>query len=145
MTPEVYRQLAQQTECDQTNAMVRIYTHNASRFLHSIIGMSAELGEIASLAQKMLYYGTATKTEVVQKLVYEYGDLLWYVDQSLRCWGFTLEDVLELNIRKLQKRYPDKQWNPEHCINRNTTKEETPEHDHTDNKLPGPDPDLQAS
>lgn len=70
---------------------------------HALHGMSGEVGEIHSIYQKV-YQGHKMDPWHIKK---EVGDLLWFVAEFCTAWGWRLEDVMEENIDKLRKRYPD--------------------------------------
>jgi len=38
----------------------------------------------------------------------EIGDILWYLAAIIRAEGWEFEDIMEENINKLRKRYPEK-------------------------------------
>ena len=38
----------------------------------------------------------------------ELGDCLWYLALACNALGFSMEDVMGANIRKLRQRFPDK-------------------------------------
>ena len=40
-------------------------------------------------------------------MIIELGDIMWYVAQATQALDISMEDVLDTNIRKLSKRYPD--------------------------------------
>ena len=70
---------------------------------HALHGISAEVGEIHSLHQK-LYQGHIFEYEHEKK---EVGDLLWFIAELCTARGWKLEDVMQANIDKLISRYPD--------------------------------------
>jgi len=111
MDPNEYQKLAARTECDQDYSRDRIaynkgsYTNLPTRLLHSVLGMTGEVGELASNLEKWLYYGQEKDNTNLKE---ELGDLLWYVAEMCNAAGFELADVMEANIRKLQTRYPKK-------------------------------------
>jgi len=37
----------------------------------------------------------------------ELGDVMWYIAQACIALGCTLEDIIYMNIEKLEARYPD--------------------------------------
>ncbi len=41
------------------------------------------------------------------KLALELGDIMYYVSIMVHELGYTLQDIAEMNIAKLAKRYPD--------------------------------------
>jgi NTP pyrophosphatase (non-canonical NTP hydrolase) len=80
--------------------------------MHSLHGMAAELGEIHALFQKK-FQGHEVDEE---KLKEEAGDLIWNFCEFLTSRGLQLDDVMESNIEKLRKRYPDgfSEWRSKH-------------------------------
>lgn len=41
----------------------------------------------------------------ISKIALELGDALWYLTEAAVALGYSLEDVMEMNIKKLRKRY----------------------------------------
>lgn len=70
---------------------------------HALFGMVGEIGEIHSLYQKTYQGHDFDKNHVLS----EVGDLLWFIAEYCTAQGVNLEDVMEQNIEKLRKRYPD--------------------------------------
>jgi NTP pyrophosphatase (non-canonical NTP hydrolase) len=73
--------------------------------LHAAIGISTESGEILDALKKQIFY---SKEVDKVNLAEEVGDVLWYVAMMLRELEMSFEDVMQMNINKLQKRFPDK-------------------------------------
>lgn len=73
------------------------------REFHALHGMTGEIGELHSIYQKV-YQGHEDSEEHKKK---ELGDLLWFVAEYCTAMHWTLEDVMETNINKLLKRYPN--------------------------------------
>lgn len=71
--------------------------------LHALCGMVGEVGEIHSIYQKH-FQGHEFDKEEIKK---EVGDLLWFIAEYCTIMGWSLGDVMDLNIEKLMKRYPD--------------------------------------
>lgn len=65
--------------------------------------MVGEIGEIHSIYQKM-YQGHAFEVDHVKK---EFGDLLWFIAEYCTAKGWSLDDIMRMNIDKLKERYPD--------------------------------------
>lgn len=131
-----YQKLASRTECDQMASRRRM--HNGRqvqanepdttpiRLNHSVIGLAGEVGELASLIQKWIYYGKQYDPEELKKqFMLEFGDALWYIAEGLNALGLDMNDVMEANIAKLQTRYPEK-YTDHHAQeeNRNRVEEE---------------------
>lgn len=53
----------------------------------------------------------------LSKLKKELGDVLWYLSDLCKQFGFSLSDVMETNIEKFKKPYPDG-FSCERSINR---------------------------
>jgi len=42
-----------------------------------------------------------------EKLAKELGDIAWYLAETAHSIGYSLEDILQMNIDKLKARYPE--------------------------------------
>jgi NTP pyrophosphatase (non-canonical NTP hydrolase) len=76
---------------------------SVAELLHSTIGMSTEANEILTNVKAFLFYNRPLDCSNVKE---ELGDLFWFAALCMRYFGWTLEEVLEANKRKLHKRYP---------------------------------------
>lgn len=75
------------------------------RLLHGAIGMVTESSETLDVLKKHLFYGKPLdKTNIFEEL----GDTFWYISIICDVMGFKMEDIMETNINKLKKRYPEK-------------------------------------
>lgn len=74
------------------------------RLLHAGIGMSGETGEILDSLKKSMMYG---KPIDAANLKEECGDVLWYMSIMLDQLNSSFEEVMEQNVNKLRKRYPN--------------------------------------
>lgn len=96
MTPEGYQIHARRTinekAKDQNYAI-----------LNGALGLCGEAGEVADIVKKNIFQGHPLDTE---KIAYELGDVLWYISLLCDGIGYPLEEVMEMNIDKLRKRYP---------------------------------------
>ena len=68
------------------------------------MGISGEAGEVTDYLKKVCFHGH--KLDKV-KVVNELGDVLWYVAVLADFLGYNLSEVAEMNVAKLQKRYPN--------------------------------------
>jgi len=78
-----------------------------SRLMTSAIGMLAESGEFTEVMKKILFQGKEYNEENRFHMKRELGDVLWYWIQGCIALGYTPEEVMLENIKKLEKRYPD--------------------------------------
>lgn len=121
ITPDEYQRLAGRTECDQHRSLERMAPYSGPQDLipirvnHSVVGLAGEVGELASLVQKWIYYGKRfgeTEPEHWEALRHqfalEFGDALWYIAEGLNALDLSMSAVMKQNIAKLKVRYPDK-------------------------------------
>lgn len=73
------------------------------KIIHAMAGMMSELGEMASLYQKV-YQGHEFDIEHLFK---ECGDLLWFMAELHTAYGRQLGVTGRINIDKLKARYPE--------------------------------------
>ena len=78
-----------------------------SQLLTSSIGMQAESGEFSEVIKKIIFQGQEYNEEQRFHLMRELGDVLWYWVQGCKALGYTPQQVMEENIRKLESRYPN--------------------------------------
>lgn len=72
--------------------------------LNGVMGLCGESGECADLLKKSLFQGHEFDKAHMAK---ELGDVAWYLAISAYALGYELEDILQMNVDKLKKRYPD--------------------------------------
>ena len=77
------------------------------RLLTGGIGICSEGGELLDLVKKILFQGKEPTPELREKIKLELGDVMWYVQQVLIWGGWSLEEVLAENTKKLGGRYPE--------------------------------------
>ena len=79
-----------------------------ARLMTALIGMMAESGEFAEVVKKKVFQNdTQFTNEEVFHMKRELGDVLWYWVQGCKALGFTPDEVMDENIRKLESRYPN--------------------------------------
>lgn len=81
---------------------------------NAVYGLCGEVGECVDRLKKVKFQG---HPQDVDHLVYEMGDVLWYLAEMATGAGLTLEEVAEKNIFKLRKRYGDS-FNSDKSVNR---------------------------
>ena len=77
--------------------------HPEQQAYHALHGMVGEIGEIHSLYQKS-YQGHCVDMVHLKK---ELGDLLWFIAEYCTAYGWSLREVAQMNIDKLEARYPE--------------------------------------
>ena len=91
---------------------------NIERLLTAGVGINAEGGEFLEIIKKMVFQGKPWDDHNREHLIIELGDLLWYVAQATQALGVSFEEVVERNVKKLEKRYPGGQFDIYYSENR---------------------------
>ena len=79
---------------------------NIERLLTSGVGINAEGGEFLEIIKKMIFQGKPWDKDNKEHLIIELGDLMWYVAQACMALEVSFDEVIERNVKKLEKRYP---------------------------------------
>ena len=96
MTINEYQQLAMKTlnpELERKEVLI-----------NGVMGLCGESGEAIDIVKKWLAQGHELDKE---KLAKELGDIAWYLAEAATALDMDLEDILQANIEKLKKRYPE--------------------------------------
>ena len=72
--------------------------------INAALGLSGEVGELNDMIKKSIFHGHEIERSDVVK---EIGDICWYVAMMCESTGISMEEVLDTNIEKLKRRYPD--------------------------------------
>ena len=72
--------------------------------INGVMGLCGESGEAIDIVKKWLAQGHELDRD---KLIKELGDIAWYLAETAYALDIPLEDVLQGNIEKLRKRYPE--------------------------------------
>ena len=79
-----------------------------ARLMTALIGMMAESGEFAEVVKKKVFQADSKfSVDEIFHMKRELGDVLWYWVQGSKALGFTPDEVMDENIRKLESRYPN--------------------------------------
>lgn len=72
--------------------------------IDGVMGLCGEAGECIDIVKKYRCQGHQLDEEHLAK---ELGDVAWYLAVTANAIGYDLEDILQMNINKLNERYPD--------------------------------------
>jgi NTP pyrophosphatase (non-canonical NTP hydrolase) len=76
-----------------------------SEYLYGALGLNGEAGEVADKVKKLYRDRDGVVDEQFKdEMKKELGDVLWYVARMADDFGFTLEEVVEANVEKLNSR-----------------------------------------
>lgn len=113
LTPNEYQQQAMRTNdggCRRRlQARIDCYKvgqHNTEipDIINGAMGLTGESGEVSDLLKKHIFHGEDLDLEALKK---ELGDVCWYIAMICQASGIKFEDVLQGNIDKLKRIYPD--------------------------------------
>ena len=82
--------------------------------IYTALGLGGEAGEVLDLTKKWLYHNHPYDRN---KFLDELGDCLWYLTMCATAHELLLSDVMEHNLKKLKRRYPEG-FSSEKSINR---------------------------
>ena len=71
------------------------------------IGELDREGANLEIIKKMIFQGKPWNEDNKEHLIIELGDIMWYVAQACMALDVSMDQVLETNVKKLEKRYPD--------------------------------------
>ena len=71
--------------------------------INSVMGLCGESGEAIDIVKKWLAQGHELDKDHLAK---ELGDIAWYLAEAATALDLSLEDILQANLDKLKKRYP---------------------------------------
>ena len=92
---------------DSTSKLEAQDNINVPRVMTSAIGMLAESGEFTEVLKKMVFQGKEFNEDNRFHMKRELGDILWYWIQGCIALGYTPDEVMDENIKKLEARYPN--------------------------------------
>ena len=78
------------------------------------MGLSGEVGELNDMIKKWIFHKSDMDITHAKK---ELGDILWYVACMAESFGWSLDEIMRMNIDKLKARYPEG-FDTEHSLHR---------------------------
>lgn len=67
------------------------------------LGVAGEAGDVAGCIKKTYGHDNDQTSGIKENL----GDTLWYITEICNFYGWTLQEVIDENVTKLKKRYPE--------------------------------------
>lgn len=74
------------------------------KITNGAMGLNGEAGEVIDHLKKYKYQGHELDRDYLAK---ELGDICWYVALLASGIGYNLETIMQMNVDKLKKRYPE--------------------------------------
>ena len=91
---------------------------NLSQLLPDALGLTAESGEFTEIVKKIILQGKPYNEDNVFHMKRELGDICWYIAQACMALDTTFDEIIEMNVDKLKKRYPGGEFNVHQSENR---------------------------
>ena len=91
---------------------------NLSQLLTAALGLGAESGEFTEVVKKIILQGKPYNEDNVFHMKRELGDICWYIAQACMALDTTFDEIIEMNVDKLKKRYPGGEFNVHQYENR---------------------------
>lgn len=76
---------------------------SVGNIINACLGLSGETGEFNDLIKKWIFHEKPLDEEHAKK---EAGDILWYLALLCEGFGWSLDEISEMNVDKLKNRYP---------------------------------------
>ena len=92
---------------------------NLPQLLTAALGLTAESGEFSEVVKKIILQGKPYNEDNVFHMKRELGDICWYIAQACMALDTTFDEIIEMNVDKLKKRYPGGEFNVHQSENRN--------------------------
>jgi NTP pyrophosphatase (non-canonical NTP hydrolase) len=80
---------------------------NVPLLLTASIGLASESGEFSEIIKKIVFQGKELNDDVRFHMLRELGDICWYLANAANALGVGLEEIIEMNVDKLETRYPN--------------------------------------
>lgn len=80
---------------------------NVPLLMTASIGLSSETGEFSEVLKKVIFQGKELTEDERYHMKRELGDIMWYLSNAASALGYTLEEIIDENVSKLEKRYPN--------------------------------------
>ena len=72
--------------------------------LNSCLGLSGEVGEFNDMIKKWIFHEKQLDIDHAKK---EAGDICWYLAMLCESFGWSLDEIMQMNVDKLKARYPE--------------------------------------
>ncbi len=80
---------------------------NVPLLLTASVGLASESGEFSEIVKKVIFQGKELNVDVRYHMLRELGDICWYLANAANALGADLEEIVKMNVAKLEARYPN--------------------------------------
>lgn len=71
---------------------------------NACLGLSGEVGEFNDIIKKWIFHEVHLNIDHAKK---EAGDICWYLAMLCESFGWSLDEIMQMNVDKLKARYPE--------------------------------------
>lgn len=89
-------------EYDEEKEKYKYFDYSKIGILYPAIGLAEEAGEVCGCIKKAIRDNNSNLNK--KEILYELGDVLWYLSCIANEIGYSLEDVSNSNLNKLKNR-----------------------------------------
>ena len=109
MTGNAYQRHAMRTNDEMSTCRLETSIDINSEYdmggiVMATMGLSGEVGELNDMIKKWIFHKTDMDITHAKK---ELGDIMWYIACMAESFGWSLDEIMQMNIDKLKARYPD--------------------------------------
>lgn len=72
--------------------------------LNACLGLSGEVGEFNDMIKKWIFHEKPLDIDHAKK---EAGDICWYLAMLCESFGWSIDEIMQMNVDKLKARYPE--------------------------------------
>ena len=91
---------------------------NVALLMTGGIGLASEGGEFNEIVKKCVFQGKPLDDETIFHMKRELGDIMWYWVNACRALELDPNDVIAENVKKLESRYPNGEFDVHYSENR---------------------------
>lgn len=109
MTGNAYQRHAMRTNDEMSTARLELSIDKNSKYdmggiVMATMGLSGEVGELNDMIKKWIFHKSDMDITHAKK---ELGDIMWYIACMAESFGWSLDEIMQMNIDKLKARYPE--------------------------------------
>ena len=91
---------------------------NIPPLITAALGLTAESGEFTEVVKKIILQGKQYNEDNVFHMKRELGDICWYIAQACMALDTSFDEIIEMNVEKLESRYPGGEFDVHHSEHR---------------------------
>lgn len=85
------------------NNITSVQDYDLGGIFNACLGLSGEVGEFNDIIKKRIFHEKQLDIDHAKK---EAGDICWYLAMLCESFGWSLDEIMQMNVDKLKARYP---------------------------------------